>query len=463
MIDDEDVYAAMESRDQRFDGWFFVAVVTTGIYCRPSCPAVMPKRENIRVFSTVAAAQAGGFRACKRCRPDAAPGSPEWNHRFDLVARAMRLIADGVIDREGVSGLATRLGYSERHLNRRLLTDVGAGPQALARAQRAQTARTLLESTDLPVSDVAFAAGFASIRQFNATIREVFGTTPTRLRASRTAIAAPGAIVLRLEYRPPFDAAALLAFLGKRPAPGIEEYDGRTYRRSLSLPHGPGIIALTPAAGHVRSELRLADLRDLTAAVQRCRRILDLDADQSTIDRVLGNDPYLAPLVAAAPGLRIPGNPDATELAVRTVLDDVTPLIRAYGHSLAGPLGTITHTFPAPQTLIALTSHDLEALGYKPPAIRNLRSLTRALAENDIDVGSDRDHLEKQFAGTDPRIVPLIRMRVLGDPDIFLSGDAPDRWRPWRSYAQQHLWQGHVACGSTNVKDPRHGVARVSW
>src|SRR3954447_4093208 len=224
-LDFERCYRAVDSRDQRFDGWFYTAVLTTGIYCRPSCPALTPKRANVTFYPSAAAAQRGGFRACKRCRPDAAPGSPEWDLRADLVGRAMRLIGDGVVDREGVAGLAGRLGYSERRLHRQLVAEVGAGPVAVARAQRAQTARLLLETTGLRITDVAFAAGFASVRQFNDTIRTVFSMTPTQLRRSRRGPAerVSGAIVLRLPYRAPIELDALLRFLGARAVPGVED------------------------------------------------------------------------------------------------------------------------------------------------------------------------------------------------------------------------------------------------
>ena len=281
MLDHETCYRAVSGRDARFDGWFVTAVTTTGIYCRPSCPATTPKRRNVTFHPTAAAAQLAGFRACRRCRPDASPGSPEWNVRSDTVARAMRLIGDGAVDREGVAGLAARLGYSERQLHRVLVAEVGAGAQALARAQRAHTARVLVETTDLRFAEVAFAAGFASIRQFNDTVREVFATTPTelRLKASRRgadtpheAGAATGTVRLRLPVRQPFDGDRLLAFLGPRAVPSIEEVDGGTYRRTLGLPHGPAVVELTPALDHVRCAVRLSDLRDLASAVQRSRR-----------------------------------------------------------------------------------------------------------------------------------------------------------------------------------------------
>ena len=295
MIDDPDsCYLALTGRDSRFDGMFITAVHTTGIYCRPSCPATIPKRENVSFFRSAAAAQRNGFRACKRCRPDATPGSPEWNVRADVVARAMRLIADGVVDRDGIKGLASRVGYSERQLNRLMTDELGAGPLALARAQRAQTARLLIETTMMSFTDIAFAAGFSSIRQFNDTINEVFALSPTAMRArQRRGVVGPGAVSLRLAYRQPYCASAMFAFLGLRAVPGVESWDGATYSRSLDLPHGGGVIALTPADGAIRCELQLDDWRDLQAAVQRCRRLLDLDADPVAIDEVLSADPLL--------------------------------------------------------------------------------------------------------------------------------------------------------------------------
>ena len=271
-LDFEQRYRAVRSRDAQFDGWFFTAVTSTGIYCRPSCPAATPRSEHVRFYPTAAAAQAAGFRACKRCVPGAVPGSPAWDLRADLAGRAMHLIADGVVERDGVPGLAARLGYSERQVRRHLTADLGAGPLALARAQRAHVARLLLETTDLPVTEVAFAAGFGSLRQFNATIREVFAAAPTDLRAARRpgGPAPAGRIELRLARRSPFAWDALLAFLAVRAVPGVEEVVDGTFRRSLALPHGPAIVELTDAGGAVRCTLALADPRDLGPAVARC-------------------------------------------------------------------------------------------------------------------------------------------------------------------------------------------------
>ena len=375
MIEDEErCYRALEAKDARFDGWFFVGVTSTGIFCRPSCPARTPKRANVRFYATAAAAQAAGFRACRRCRPDTAPGSPEWDVRGDLVGRAMRLIADGLVDREGVGGLARRMAVSERHLNRLLTTTVGAGPLALARARRAHTARILIETTTLPFTDVAFAAGFASIRQFNDTIRETFGASPTVLRTSRgrdltrnragdrPAHADGHALAPAPRPRPVRRPPRSSASSRSRAVPGIEEVTSTgAYRRVLDLTHGPAVVELAAADDHVDATLQLSDLRDLTAAVERCRRLLDLDADPVAIDDRLGADPLLGPLVAERPGLRSPGTVDGAELAVRAVIGQQVSvagartvagrLTAAFGKPLASADGGLTHCFPTPEVL----------------------------------------------------------------------------------------------------------------
>lgn len=483
MIEDFELcYRAVRSRDVRFDGWFFVGVTSTGIYCRPSCPAVTPKRANVRFYPSAAAAQTGGFRACKRCRPDATPGSPEWNGRADLVGRAMRLIADGVVDREGVKGLARRLCYTERHLHRMLVVEVGAGPIALARARRAHTARLLIETTSLPITEVAFAAGFASIRQFNDTVRAVFAATPTELRRARSNGASPGSITLRLPYRAPFDGEGLLRFLGDRAVPGVEELVGGVYRRTLRLPHGAAVVEFALGENHVRCGLRLENLRDLGAAVQRCRRLLDLDADPVAVADVLGDDPLLAPLVRRTPGRRVAGSADGAELAMRAVLGQqisvagartlAGELVTRRGQQLPEPLaedGGLTHLFPQPA---AIADADLAAFAM-PEARRDaLRNLARALADGEIvlDPGADREEAGRRLValrGIGPWTASYVAMRALGDPDAFLPTDLgvrrvlarlgqesdpagvaalAERWRPWRAYAVQHLWaaQDHM-------------------
>jgi AraC family transcriptional regulator of adaptative response / DNA-3-methyladenine glycosylase II len=472
-LDDGSCYRAVASRDARFDGWFVTAVHTTGIYCRPSCPARTPLPANVSFFATAARAQAAGFRACRRCRPDAVPGSPAWDVRADVVARAMRLIADGEVERSGVPGLAARLGYSERQLHRLLVGELGVGPLALARAQRAQTARLLLETTDLPVADVAFAAGFASIRQFNDTVREVFATTPTGLRSARStpATGAPGTLTVRLAARAPFAAAEVLLFLGAHAVPGLEEWDGTTFSRVLDLPHGPAVVTLSPApdgAPAVVARLALAELRDLGVAVSRCRRLLDLDADPQAVDAALSADPALAPLVATAPGRRVPASPDAAELAVRAVLGQqvsiagartlTARLLTATGTPLPEPAGSLTHAFPRPETLAGA---DLSAVGLTGARRRTVSGLATALAEGRLrlDAGADRAEAGRALLalpGIGPWTAALVALRGLGDPDVWLPGDlalrrsldalgssdadAATRWRPWRSYAVMHLW-----------------------
>jgi AraC family transcriptional regulator of adaptative response / DNA-3-methyladenine glycosylase II len=342
---------AVRSKDARFDGWFYTGVLTTGIYCRPSCPAVPPKPENMRFYPSAAAAQQAGFRACKRCRPDASPGSPEWNHRADVVARAMRLMAEGVVDREGVPGLAARLGYSTRQIERQVRAELGAGPLALARAQRAQTARLLIETTTLPMSDVAFAAGFASIRAFNDTVREVFALTPTQLREraakGNRAVGSAGTLSLRLPFREPLCPDNLFGHLVATAVPGVEEWRDGAYRRTMRLPHGHAIVALRPLPDHVACALTLTDLRDLTTAISRCRRLLDLDADPAAVDDLLRADPVLEPLVRKAPGRRVPRTVDPAEFAVRAVLGQqvsteaarthAARLVTAYGEQITDP------------------------------------------------------------------------------------------------------------------------------
>ncbi|MFD4700655.1 DNA-3-methyladenine glycosylase 2 family protein [Streptomyces niveus] len=450
-MDEETRYEAVASRDARFDGAFFFAVETTGIYCRPSCPAVTPKRKNVRFYPTAAAAQGNGFRACRRCRPDAVPGSAEWNVRADVVGRAMRMIGDGVVDREGVPGLAGRLGYSARQVQRQLTAELGAGPVALARAQRAHTARTLLQTTVLPVTEIAFAAGFASVRQFNDTIRQIYARTPSDLRAEshrgvgRAAPAPSDAgIPLRLAYRGAYAARDMFDLLADEAVPFVEEVIGepgvRTYRRTLRLPHGPGIVSVDerlPAGGTARSgwleaRIHLTDLRDLTTAVGRLRRLLDLDADPYAVDERLGADPLLGPLVAARPGLRAPGTADPEEYALRvhTGPAEARRLVAAYGEPVDRPCGALTRLFPAPAALV-----DDPVAG----------PLATALAEGTVrlDSGAGREEAERALLtvpGVTARTAALIRMRGLGDPDVAPHGEPDDAaWRPWRSYAVRHL------------------------
>jgi AraC family transcriptional regulator of adaptative response / DNA-3-methyladenine glycosylase II len=495
-LDFDRCYRAVDSRDQRFDGWFVTAVSSTGIYCRPSCPAIRPRRENVAFYPTAAAAHRLGFRACRRCRPDAAPGSPDWDVRADVVGRAMRLISDGVVDRDGVDGLATRLGYTTRHLHRMLVAEVGAGPLALARAQRAQTARTLIETTDLGLADIAFAAGFGSVRQFNDTVREVYATQPSELRqaARRQKPVGSGTITVRLAYRAPFHAASMLDFLALRAIPGVEVVTSESYTRAMRLPYGTAHVRLVPADGHIAATLRLADVRDLSPAVARCRRLFDLDADPTAIDGVLGADPALAAAVAAEPGVRVPRAVDGFEVAVRAIInqqisvagaitvlgrlvaaapsgDGISPTPDGINGTDAAPDGTDAphagrglRPFPDAATVAKLPDG---AFPMPKTRIATIRALAEAVASDQVvlDGSVDRDETRaalEEIPGIGPWTANYVAMRALGDPDVFLGSDLgvlraataaglPEtptrliahakRWAPWRSYAVVRLWR----------------------
>jgi len=488
-MDNEQRYQAAASKDARFDGVFFTAVRTTGIYCRPSCPALTPKRVNVVFYPTAAAAQQAGFRACKRCRPDASPGSPEWNVRSDIAGRAMRLIADGVVDRSGVEGLAASLGYSPRQVTRVLTTEVGAGPLALARAQRARAARILVETTTLAMGDIAFAAGFSSIRQFNATMLEVYATAPRALRERAAPAGADGSagfggsagggeLRLRLPFRPPIDLRRMFGFLAARAVRGVEVATSSSYTRTLRLPHGPGVARLQVADGGnwVDCTLAVADLRDVTAAVQRCRRLLDLDADPVAISEFLADDPVIGKLALRCPGRRSVGAVDGDEIAIRAVLGQQVSvsaarrlaerLIELCGTPLSQDgvdgraNGAPTHLFPDAATIAGL---DPTALPMPQSRARTVLALAAALSSGDIslDPGADRDAVAGRLLalpGIGPWTAGYIAMRALSDPDAYPPGDAglvralrqlgtaaadgtvQAGWRPWRAYAVHHLW-----------------------
>ncbi|WP_285873449.1 AlkA N-terminal domain-containing protein [Agromyces mediolanus] len=481
-------YRAMRARDARFDGQFITGVHSTGIYCRPSCPAVSPKPSNVTFYLTAAAAHEAGLRACKRCLPDAVPGSPEWDLRDDLAARAMRLIADGVVEREGVPGLAARLGYTTRHLTRVLSAELGAGPLALARAHRAQTARTLLLSTSMPAADIAFAAGFGSVRQFNETIREVYDRTPLELRAAahRSGVGAPpsevtadgGAQVhLRLPAREPFDADGVFAWLATRAVAGVERATEGGFERTLRLPGGPARLAFTNAAGGgaIEVEARLSTLGDLTPLVARVRRLFDLDADAVAIDEALADDPALAPAVARVPGIRVPGCLDAHELLFRALIGQqisVAAARTALGRlaaALGEPMpsatsGELTLLFP---TAAAIAERGGEVLAGPKARIATIVDVAERLTNGELVVSADRSReqlTEELLAirGIGLWTAGYVAMRVTRAPDVLLTSDLALRagalalglpgdaaelarrgagWAPWRSYASMHLWR----------------------
>ena len=479
-LDPARCYAAVRSRDRRFDGRFFAGVVTTGVYCRPVCPVRPAKPENVRWFACAAAAEAAGFRPCRRCRPEASPGTPAWSGTSAVVARALRLIAAGALDEGGVDGLADRLGLGARQLRRLFATHLGASPAEVARARRAHFARTLLDETDLPMAEVAFSAGFGSIRDFNHALRATFGRTPTALRRARGRrgpVATHGGVTVRLAFRPPLDWSGLLGFLAPRATPGVEAVTDGVYRRTIAIGDGAGTIEVRAAAGepHLLMRVRLARPERLLQVVARARRLFDLDADPVPIADHLAASPELTPLVARRPGLRVPGAWDAFELAVRAVLgQQVTVrgattlagrLVRAFGTPLDRAEDGLTHLFPRPE---ALAHAELASIGVPRARAATIRALAGAVASGEVVLDASRG-LEDAVArlaavpGIGAWTAHYVAMRALGEPDAFPAADlglrralgngagrlAPARvaeraeaWRPWRAYAVMHLWAG---------------------
>lgn len=470
-------YRVIQSRDRRFDGQFVTAVRSTGIYCRPSCPARTPNEENVSFYATSAAAHEAGYRACKRCLPEAAPGSPLWDVRGDVAARAMRLIADGVVDREGVPGLSRRLGYSSRHLTRLLHAELGAGPLALARAHRAHTARALLVGTDLSSADVAFSSGFSSVRQFTETIGEVFGMPPRDLRARRSRSAgveaSVGEIDLALPVRGPIDTVGLFGWMRAHAIPGVETGDDRSFARVVRLPGGPAWFEVRLADdGRLRLRARPTALADLGTLISRVRRLFDLDADPLAVDEALAGHLELAPAVAAIPGVRVPGAVDAPEMLLRAMIGQQISVAsaRTMQGRLAAELGDEVAVGPEPMRLFpspaVIAERGLEVLRGPAARMRAIVEAAAALADGSLELGPGDDGVAQRerllaMRGIGPWTADYVRMRVLGDPDVLLPGDVAARagaaalglpsdpagftaWSarlaPWRSYAMAHYW-----------------------
>jgi AraC family transcriptional regulator of adaptative response / DNA-3-methyladenine glycosylase II len=467
--DFEATYLAVASRDPRFDGRLFVAVTSTRIYCRPICPATMPKRRNVRFYRHAAVAELAGFRPCRRCRPEASPDSPEWDTRGDLVGRGLRLIAQGVADRHGASELSRKLGVSARHLQRVFKEEIGTTPGVVARSRRAKLARQLLAESDLPIGMVAFASGFSSVRAFNETMQQLYKVTPSELR--RGVESAPGALSLRLSYRPPLPARPVMRFLQARAIPGVEAVDGSTYRRTIRFGSGHATIELTPEEGHVVMRLRTEDVGPLAGIVHRSRTLFDLDADPELIGRHLARSPLLRPLVRGQPGLRLPGSFDGFELAVRAILGQqvsVAAATTAAGRFVAmlgeavGEAGKSPYLlFPTPQ---AVAAADLSRLGVPARRRATITALASAAADGTLHLdGSEDPRITRQhlleLPGIGPWTAEYIAMRALRDPDAFPSTDLGIRraladlgatrsaratageWRPWRAYAAMYLWE----------------------
>ena len=491
------------SRDARFDGRFFIGVVTTGIYCRPVCPVQPPRAANVRFYGSAAAAARAGFRPCLRCRPETAPGSPAWSGSPATVRRALRLIDDGALDGAGTDELARRLGIDARHLRRLFDRHIGASPLQVAATRRLHRAKQLIDATDLPLAAVAQAAGFGSVRRFNDVLRRVYGRTPRELRQRRRQRSAGarhgGTLRLRLHYRAPCDAAAMLGFLAPRAIPGVEAVDAvrGTWRRAFRLAGGPrenedrtgaspagfaaaGVVRVeTGGDGCFEAEVCHPDALVLLDVTARLRRLFDLDADPLSFGRHLAGAPRLTDRVAALPGIRVPGAWDGFETAVRAILgQQVTVkgattlagrLVDALGEPLPDHLrdASLARTFPSPP---AVAGFDLRSIGVPARRATALRTLAGAVAagELDLDATADADTTRARLIaipGIGPWTAEYIAMRALRDPDAFPAGDlglrkavspgAPvsskelqamaETWRPWRAYAALLLWQDGAA------------------
>jgi AraC family transcriptional regulator of adaptative response / DNA-3-methyladenine glycosylase II len=478
-LDHDACYRAIETRDARFDGRFFTAVKTTGIYCRPVCPARTPRRENVVFYSTAAAAQEAGFRSCLRCRPETSPDLGAWRGTSNTVSRALVLIEAGELDDGSVETLAGRLGVGERQLRRLFQQHLGASPVAVAQTRRVLLAKQLIHETGLSMTEVALASGFGSVRRFNETFRQLYGRPPNSLRrSSQESTSAVDAVTLKLPYKPPFDWDAILAFLAPRAIPGVETVEGNAYARTITFYGAKGAIIARPAeTGRLAITVRFPKLEALPAIVARVRRLFDLAADPLAIGEHLAKDPHLAPLVAARPGLRVPGAWDGLEVGVRAILGQqitVAAAIRiagriavAYGEPLEEPVPDfpgLTRVFPSAE---ALTAADLSGLPMPRTRSSSLSALAAAVAA-DPRLFGPRASLEEAIAtlrrlpGIGEWTAQYIAMRELREPDAFpaadiglmraMAGEAGVRptpavlaaraesWRPWRAYAAMHLW-----------------------
>ena len=500
-MDDNACYRAIETRDHRFDGRLFVAVTTTGVYCRPFCPAPTPRRENVRFFPTAAAAQEAGFRPCLRCRPETSPDLSFWRGSSNTVSRALRLIEAGALDDANVEALAERLGIGERQLRRLFRQHLGAAPISIAQTRRILLAKQLIQDTRLPMTEVAAAAGFGSIRRFNETFQQLYRRPPKALRRSgvvEEAMGTTGAVTVKLGYRPPYDWDGTLAFLRTRAILGIEAVSSRCYARTIAIGDQRGLLLVEPAGENcLKATVRLANIKILPAIIARVRRVFDLAADPVAIGAHLSQDPVMAPLVAARPGLRVPGAWDGFELAVRAILgQQVTvpaaaglagKLVLSYGEKIVDAAALdqgLTHVFPTPRQLVGM---DLAAVGMPKARLVALSSLAAAVVADPLIFGPRRS-LEaavaqlRTLAGIGEWTAQYIAMRELREPDAFPAADIglmramrdgrgvrpspadllahAERWRPWRAYAALHLWasEAHASPSSGKVLHDQHAA-----
>jgi len=446
------------ARDARFDGRFFIGVTSTGIYCRPICPAPTAKEKNVRYFLSAAAAAEAGFRPCLRCRPEASPGTPAWLGASASVSRALKLIGESALDDAGVDDLAARLGIGSRHLRRLFLRYLGATPIAVAQTRRVHFAKKLIDETRLPMTQVAMSAGFGSIRRFNATFQKLYGRTPLELRKSNTPNAhEPGHYTFRLGYRPPYDWASLAAFLSARAIPGVEMVTAEEYRRTIFVDGRPGAIAVRPVPhkNYLELQIRYPNPAPLFRIVERVRKIFDLGADPSDVTAHLKRDARLKPMVRAYPGLRIPGCWDGFEMSVRAILGQQVSVKGA--STLAGRVAAAYGSpfedavvFPAPAIL---AEADFATVGLTRQRAQSIRGLATAAVAGEVpfDACLAPDEFERaitRISGIGPWTAQYIAMR-LGEPDAFPAGDLylrdvareSEAWRPWRAYAAMYLWR----------------------
>jgi AraC family transcriptional regulator, regulatory protein of adaptative response / DNA-3-methyladenine glycosylase II len=464
---------ARRSRDPRFDGKFFIAVLSTGIYCRSICP-VRLYSSAVRYYASAAESAAAGFRPCLRCRPEAAPGSPAWTGTSAVVRRALRLIHEGALDKGSVEDLAVRVGVGARYLNRLLVDHIGASPLAIAQTRRLHFAKRLLDDTDLPVTEIALAAGYGSVRRFNSALKETYKRSPRELRKRRAAKTdAADEIALRLAFRPPYDWNSLLGFLSKRALAGVERVDGDSYARTVrtSTGHAWIVVSACDDADALLVRVRGAPSSDLFELSSRIRRVFDLAADPLQIRDAFRADARLGSLVTTRPGLRIPGVWEPFECAVRAIVGEqrtpdaarslLSTLVQRAGQPVAAEWSGLSHLFPTPQ---ALAQCELADFGMTPACAQALHELALAVSEGRLNFGDSVEEVTQALA----RIAALglsgaqyVALRGLGEPDAFPSADltlrrellggasmltpraleaSAEAWRPWRGYAAFHLW-----------------------
>jgi AraC family transcriptional regulator of adaptative response / DNA-3-methyladenine glycosylase II len=476
-------WQAMHSRDPRFDGRFFVAAVTTGIYCRPICPVPFAKPNNIALFPCAAAAEAAGYRACRRCHPESSPGTPAWLGTSAVVSRALRLIWEGALDGNSVDELAQRVGIGSRQLRRLFIQHLGVPPIKIASTHRVHFARNLIEQTDMPMAEISLNAGFQSLRQFNHAVRTITGQSPTDVRRLRDTAAAPsqrGEFVIRLLYRPPFNWLAMVAFLKPRATPGVELVQDNSYQRTIESDGEAGVIDVRPDQKNACLIVRIAlpKYRGLMRSVERVRRLFDLAADPLQIAGHLSHDPRLKSFLNGHEGLRVPGVWDGFEVAVRaalgqrlTVVDSSSlagKLVRTFGRPIETSVEGLTHVFPRPEDL---ADADLTPLGISRKCAGSINAFARALSNKEFTFESFRTLQETisrlgAIEGVGEEMAHYIAMRASGEPDAFpldyrslrrgvWTGEIPatpgqlrnlaEEWRPWRAYAAMHLWAADAA------------------